>query len=151
MGTLDLQDALVFGNVTEDRGFVDDRLRAKILCDWARPWGIEVLPSQSFAQLSLKRILQGFVREEATFELMYCDFESGVAPIRYVNISHTSLPPNGPRLPPRPPPGDEHGPPRRPGPGRPPFGEPVSAYRKLTSWSFAHAARYDPCCCRQPS
>lgn len=53
-GTLDLQDILAFGRPEgppPERG-LDDHQRASRLCEWGKQFGIE-----------------GFVREEATFEV----------------------------------------------------------------------------------
>ncbi|KAM0807888.1 hypothetical protein AB5N19_08229 [Seiridium cardinale] len=58
MGTNDAEDYILTGNKTR-HGF-DDLLRAADLCNWARNWKID-----------------GFVRMEPGFEVVYCDFQDG--------------------------------------------------------------------------
>ncbi|KZP30251.1 hypothetical protein FIBSPDRAFT_850534, partial [Athelia psychrophila] len=59
-GTLDMQDVLVSRDNTDEVRIADSE-RGELLCAWGKQYGI-----------------QGFVREEATFELLWCDFEDGV-------------------------------------------------------------------------
>ncbi|KIM81237.1 hypothetical protein PILCRDRAFT_505623 [Piloderma croceum F 1598] len=60
-GTLDSQDILLYGEVEDWRHPHDDYDRGALLCEWGKEFGIE-----------------GFVREEVTFELLWCDFQTGV-------------------------------------------------------------------------
>ncbi|KII87871.1 hypothetical protein PLICRDRAFT_699365 [Plicaturopsis crispa FD-325 SS-3] len=72
-GTLDLQDVIAYGDANKGPGGWLDIGRAKGLCEWAKQYGIE-----------------GFVREEATFELLWCDFREGVATVAATNVSYAS-------------------------------------------------------------
>jgi hypothetical protein len=76
-GNLDLQDVLVFGKAgrpgERENGY-DDFRRARLLCEWGKRLGIG-----------------GFVREEATFELLWCDFTDGV---RLVDTTNVTIPPS---------------------------------------------------------
>jgi hypothetical protein len=73
-GNLDLQDVLVFGKAghgkAEDHDGYDDLKRAELLCEWGKKLGID-----------------GFVRQEATFELLWCDFTNGVRLVDTVNVT----------------------------------------------------------------
>lgn len=51
-GTLDLQNLLIYGKVDDEHQF-NDLERGQLLCEWGKQFGIE-----------------GFVREEATFEVI---------------------------------------------------------------------------------
>lgn len=80
-GTLDLQEVLAYrqppshepwhfqANKTHVR--MMDTERATTLCKWGAQFGID-----------------GFLREEATFEIAYCDFATGV---RLIEVTRTSL------------------------------------------------------------
>ncbi|KAJ6620376.1 hypothetical protein B0H10DRAFT_2022650 [Mycena sp. CBHHK59/15] len=59
-GTLDMQDLLLWGKVSPER-WLDERERIDGLCSWGREFGID-----------------GFVRMEMDFELMLCDFKTGI-------------------------------------------------------------------------
>ncbi|KAJ7062274.1 hypothetical protein C8F01DRAFT_1024455 [Mycena amicta] len=59
-GTLDTQDLLVWGEASPDR-WLDERVRLDDLCAWGKGVGVD-----------------GFIRMEMDFELMLCDFHSGV-------------------------------------------------------------------------
>ncbi|KAI0010192.1 hypothetical protein F4779DRAFT_578478 [Xylariaceae sp. FL0662B] len=59
MGTLDTQDFLLAG--LRDRSPWDEFRRAESLCDLAKEWGID-----------------GILRMEAGFEIIYCDFTDGL-------------------------------------------------------------------------
>ncbi|KZV75190.1 hypothetical protein PENSPDRAFT_647468 [Peniophora sp. CONT] len=80
------QDLLSWGSIRHDRIFWELE-RLKVLCDWGREFSID-----------------GFVRMQAEFELMHCDFTDGIEMIELAD-----LPPQFPILlsghgqPPRPP------------------------------------------------
>lgn len=63
MGTLDSQDLVLRENKTKHDapGWFDEIPRALDLCDLAKDWGVD-----------------GFVRLEIGFEIIYCDFSSGL-------------------------------------------------------------------------
>ncbi|KAF7299488.1 hypothetical protein MIND_00898900 [Mycena indigotica] len=59
-GTLDTQDILAWGKAKPDR-WLDERERIDDLCAWGKIYGVD-----------------GFLRMEMDFEIMLCDFSSGV-------------------------------------------------------------------------
>lgn len=61
LGTLDSQDLVLRHNETRDGSILDDRTRARDICDLIGPWGYD-----------------GFVRTEIGFEVVYCDFSNGL-------------------------------------------------------------------------
>ncbi|KZP14883.1 hypothetical protein FIBSPDRAFT_1048534 [Athelia psychrophila] len=68
-GTQDMQDMLIGLDNTYDLRAADSE-RGRLLCEWGKQYDI-----------------QGFVREEATFELLWCDFEDGVQMLSVINIT----------------------------------------------------------------
>ncbi|KAJ7618687.1 hypothetical protein FB45DRAFT_1063279 [Roridomyces roridus] len=60
LGTLDSQDLLLWGQVRPDM-WMAERKRIEGLCAWGKEWGIDA-----------------YVRMEMDFEVMLCDFHSGV-------------------------------------------------------------------------
>ncbi|KZP26778.1 hypothetical protein FIBSPDRAFT_854463 [Athelia psychrophila] len=62
-GVLNMQNIIVYDDVHagDFAWFFADTERGKLLCEWGRQYGIE-----------------GFVREEATYELIWCDFSVGL-------------------------------------------------------------------------
>ncbi|KAI6098035.1 hypothetical protein EDD16DRAFT_227049 [Pisolithus croceorrhizus] len=67
-GTLDSQDIVTWGNVRPDWSF-DEWSRITTLCDWGREYNID-----------------GFVRMEMSFEVMLCNFTSGIRVVSFPNI-----------------------------------------------------------------
>ncbi|KIK14492.1 hypothetical protein PISMIDRAFT_116952 [Pisolithus microcarpus 441] len=67
-GTLDSQDVVAWGDVRPDWSF-DEWSRITTLCDWEREYNID-----------------GFVRMEMSFEVMLCNFTSGVRVVSFSNI-----------------------------------------------------------------
>ncbi|KAF7968383.1 hypothetical protein HWV62_30881 [Athelia sp. TMB] len=65
-GVLELQDVLIG---LDSKAPNPDYERARMLCEWGKQYGI-----------------QGFVREQATFELLWCDFEDGVELLSVTDI-----------------------------------------------------------------
>ncbi|KAJ7062288.1 hypothetical protein C8F01DRAFT_1024466 [Mycena amicta] len=59
-GTMDTQDLLVWGEASPDR-WIDERLRLDDLCAWGKGFGVD-----------------GFLRMEMDFEVMICNFHSGI-------------------------------------------------------------------------
>lgn len=95
-GKLDTQDVLAFKTAGHTRSRLDyDRARA--LCAWGQPLGLE-----------------GFLREEATFEIIWCDFSNGA--LHLVDTTPIGIPTPSQTFPPRTP------------------------YRAQEDWSWYHAA-----------
>ncbi|KAI6098046.1 hypothetical protein EDD16DRAFT_1840889 [Pisolithus croceorrhizus] len=67
-GTLDSQDIVTWGDVRPDWSF-DEWGRISTLCDWGRKYNVD-----------------GFVRMEMSFEVMLCNFTSGVLVVSFPNI-----------------------------------------------------------------
>ncbi|RDA87062.1 hypothetical protein CP532_3251 [Ophiocordyceps camponoti-leonardi (nom. inval.)] len=61
LGTLDSQDLILRDNKTGHAGFMDEQGRAADICRLIQPWGYA-----------------GLVRMEAGYEIMYCDFNTGI-------------------------------------------------------------------------
>lgn len=71
IGTLDSQDVLLYGKVKPDFWNIwDEYGRASRLCKWAKDLNVE-----------------GFVRTNAGFELMWCNFEEGIERIQHLNLT----------------------------------------------------------------
>ncbi|PHH61429.1 hypothetical protein CDD81_400 [Ophiocordyceps australis] len=73
MGTLDSQDLVLLAahpNATSSPSPIDERFRAKHICDLITSWGYD-----------------GFMRLEMGFEIAYCDFSNG---LNLVSLSPTS-------------------------------------------------------------
>ncbi|KZO92929.1 hypothetical protein CALVIDRAFT_540604 [Calocera viscosa TUFC12733] len=66
-GTLDTQDVLIYGNVTTGRWNPFGRIID--LCDWGKEFGID-----------------GYLRMEFDFEIMYCNFTNGLEVVSSVNV-----------------------------------------------------------------
>ncbi|KDQ57803.1 hypothetical protein JAAARDRAFT_78829 [Jaapia argillacea MUCL 33604] len=77
-GPLDTQEVLVAreGGVVGGRGWFDDYTRADRLCEWAQGKGVE-----------------GFIRMNAGFELLWCNFDIGVDLVSHLNITAPDSPP----------------------------------------------------------
>lgn len=73
-GSQDLQDVLAYRHAPD--GVNREFERSQVLCDWALPRGID-----------------GFIREEAAFEVIYCDFARGIKLLDRVRTSFNSTPP----------------------------------------------------------
>ncbi|KZV87034.1 hypothetical protein EXIGLDRAFT_724178, partial [Exidia glandulosa HHB12029] len=71
-GSLDSQDILLYGHVTETRQF-DEYTRAARLCEWGKSLGLGV---------------EGFVRQNAGFELLWCDWTKGIELVQNSNVTH---------------------------------------------------------------
>ncbi|KII87870.1 hypothetical protein PLICRDRAFT_42393 [Plicaturopsis crispa FD-325 SS-3] len=99
-GTQDVQDVLAYGDANKGPGGMADYARAKILCAWAKEHSID-----------------GFVREEATFEVLWCDFAQGVSVVGATNVSYALR-------------DTEH--------GEPPWND----YVAQAGWSMYHAASW---------
>ncbi|KAJ7198832.1 hypothetical protein GGX14DRAFT_469051 [Mycena pura] len=78
-GPMDSQDIVAWGEVLPDRYF-DELQRIRDICDWGRPLGVD-----------------GYVRMEMDFEIMLCDFTSGVEVVSMANLA--SPEPGSPRTP----------------------------------------------------
>lgn len=66
-GSLDSQDLLVGAG----RGIFDEYGRAARLCEWGASFGVE-----------------GFVRQNAGFELLWCDWSAGIELVHNNNVTH---------------------------------------------------------------
>ncbi|CAE7107766.1 unnamed protein product [Rhizoctonia solani] len=91
-GAADTQDLLTWGHVS-NQTFADELRRIVDLCKWGEPLGID-----------------GYVRMEISFEVMYCNFNQGmevVSSLRILPVEPDSIPgpppSNEPRLPDHPP------------------------------------------------
>ncbi|KAI5995278.1 hypothetical protein F5J12DRAFT_922472 [Pisolithus orientalis] len=73
-GGLDSQDILTWGDVRPDLS-IDDLGRIASLCDWGREYNVD-----------------GFVRMEMSFEIMLCNFTSGVRVVSFSNIVDPVIP-----------------------------------------------------------
>ncbi|KAI6033293.1 hypothetical protein EDC04DRAFT_2213285 [Pisolithus marmoratus] len=73
-GTLDSQDIVAWGDVRPEWSF-DELSRITALCDWGREYNID-----------------GFVRMEMSFEIMLCNFTSGVRVVSFSNIVDPVMP-----------------------------------------------------------
>ncbi|KAI6021959.1 hypothetical protein EDC04DRAFT_2901166 [Pisolithus marmoratus] len=73
-GTLDSQDIVAWGNVRPEWSF-DELNRITALCDWGREYNID-----------------GFMRMEMSFEIMLCNFTSGVRVVSFSNIVDPVMP-----------------------------------------------------------
>ncbi|KAJ3995590.1 hypothetical protein F5050DRAFT_273291 [Lentinula boryana] len=71
-GSMDSQDIVLWGERRADRVFSEEE-RLEQLCKWGR-----------------KFELDGFVRMEMNFEVMLCDFESGVETVSFLHLSNAS-------------------------------------------------------------
>ncbi|TFK26769.1 hypothetical protein FA15DRAFT_686237 [Coprinopsis marcescibilis] len=80
-GCMDAQDLIVWGDVDPDRLFKEDE-RINRLCEWGKQYKLD-----------------GFLRMQANFEIMLCDFRSGVEQVSFLNLIN-----QGPALPPGAPP-----------------------------------------------
>ncbi|KAL0578985.1 hypothetical protein V5O48_003025 [Marasmius crinis-equi] len=67
-GSMDTQDIVAWGEVSPDR-FFDERSRINDLCAWGKKFDLD-----------------GFVRMEMDFEVMLCDFASGVEIVSFLNL-----------------------------------------------------------------
>ncbi|KEP52960.1 putative transmembrane protein [Rhizoctonia solani 123E] len=87
-GAADTQDLLAWGHIGNET-FGDEQALINDLCKWGKPLGID-----------------GYVRMEMSFEVMYCDFYQGIEVVSSLHIlppeeSHMPGPPgNGPGGPP---------------------------------------------------
>ncbi|KAF7965035.1 hypothetical protein HWV62_853, partial [Athelia sp. TMB] len=121
-GALELQDMLIgLDSKAQEkiRGNPDGE-RGRLLCEWGKQYGI-----------------QGFVREEATFELLWCDFEDGVELLSVTNITipaNTNPEDKLGEEPPRGPGGPGGGPPGRGGISTP--------YRAASRWWWYKATAW---------
>ncbi|KAJ4470955.1 hypothetical protein J3R30DRAFT_1142612 [Lentinula aciculospora] len=78
-GSMDSQDILLWGERRADRVFSEEE-RLEQLCKWGRQFGMD-----------------GFVRMEMDFEVMLCDFASGVEPVSFLHLANAS--PSDPKPP----------------------------------------------------
>ncbi|KAG6811477.1 hypothetical protein H0H92_007249 [Tricholoma furcatifolium] len=83
-GSMDTQDLVWLGEVRPDQTG-QERKRINGLCDWGKKFGLD-----------------GFVRMEMDFEIMYCDFKDGLQPVSKLKLA-TSRPVRGPPPPDTPP------------------------------------------------
>ncbi|CAA7267480.1 unnamed protein product [Cyclocybe aegerita] len=67
-GPMDSQDLLVWGRVRKERTF-DERGRIEGLCKWGRGMGVD-----------------GFVRMQGDFEVMFCDFSAGLSVVSFLKL-----------------------------------------------------------------
>ncbi|KZT66128.1 hypothetical protein DAEQUDRAFT_696085 [Daedalea quercina L-15889] len=92
-GVVDTQDILIWGELGRNAGREPgpgEHDRLADACEWGKDFGVD-----------------GFVRMEADFEIMYCDFTQGLELVSALNIIHSSRP---------------RGPGRKPSGGQPPNG-----------------------------
>ncbi|KAJ8462894.1 hypothetical protein ONZ45_g17774 [Pleurotus djamor] len=68
-GSMDSQDILLWGAAKPEFVFAE-RLRIAELCEWGRAYGVD-----------------GYVRMEMDFEIMLCDFSSGVETSSFLNLT----------------------------------------------------------------
>ncbi|KAF7972389.1 hypothetical protein HWV62_18028 [Athelia sp. TMB] len=118
-GAQDLQDMVVgLDSKAQEkiRGNLDYE-RGRLLCEWGKQYGI-----------------QGFVREEATFELLWCDFEDGIELLSATNITIPADLKSEYKL------GEE--PPRGPGFGPPGRGGMSTPYRAAWYWWWYKATAW---------
>ncbi|OSX64753.1 hypothetical protein POSPLADRAFT_1053564 [Postia placenta MAD-698-R-SB12] len=109
MGWLDSQEILFNNGSDRSDGYpsLNEYDRARKLCAWGQEFGVE-----------------GFVRMNAGFELMWCDFRSPtIQLVSHLNITAPGTPPGSSDMPPGPPPGSGRpvpptGPPGRDAPTR---------------------------------
>ncbi|KAI0315111.1 hypothetical protein OF83DRAFT_1174142 [Amylostereum chailletii] len=81
--TMDSQDVLAWGKVRIEQAW-NERERITLMCEWGKKYGLD-----------------GFVRMEFHFEVMYCDFSDGLEVMSTLNLLPKST-------------GNGRGPPRRP-------------------------------------
>ncbi|KAI0314483.1 hypothetical protein OF83DRAFT_1174711 [Amylostereum chailletii] len=67
-GSFDTQDVVLWGEPRPDKVW-DEKRRIQSLCEWGRPYGLD-----------------GFIRMELHFEVMYCDFSDGLEIISRSNL-----------------------------------------------------------------
>ncbi|KAJ3715780.1 hypothetical protein C8R42DRAFT_746018 [Lentinula raphanica] len=79
-GSMDSQDILLWGERKAEMVFSEEE-RLDQLCKWGSEFGLD-----------------GFVRMEMNFEVMLCDFESGVETVSFLHLSNAS--PSDPKPPP---------------------------------------------------
>ncbi|GBE85924.1 hypothetical protein BKA93DRAFT_744072 [Sparassis latifolia] len=85
-GPFDTQDIITWGRINPPNMTLrNERERIARLCEWGKPFGID-----------------GFLRMEMDFEIMLCDFTSGVETVSFLNLA-TNRPPRGPGNRPPPP------------------------------------------------
>jgi len=134
LGAMDLQDVLNHGKVNDSAGGGrGDGDRGRALCEWGKQYNID-----------------GFVREEASFEVIQCDFDVGTVVVNFINATArlTEKQDSGEgRRPPRPPAGPPGDPGR--GPGVHPPSDRSNVYLEQQGWSFyraavSHAQTVDP-------
>ncbi|KAH7928226.1 hypothetical protein BV22DRAFT_1083295 [Leucogyrophana mollusca] len=73
-GPLDSQDIVAWGELRPDRAY-DDYGRIKDLCAWGEQYDLD-----------------GFVRMEIDFEVMLCNFTSGVEVVSFLNLATLKIP-----------------------------------------------------------
>ncbi|CAE6406913.1 unnamed protein product [Rhizoctonia solani] len=88
-GAADTQDLLAWGHIG-NQTFGEEQALINDLCKWGKPLGID-----------------GYVRMELSFEVMYCDFYQGIGVVSSLHI----LPPEASRMPGEPPGKGPGGPP----------------------------------------
>ncbi|KAJ5472778.1 hypothetical protein N7530_006779 [Penicillium desertorum] len=84
-GTLDSQDAVLFSGSLDDHPSPggQENERARLACD--------------MAQNELEGRIDGVLRMEAGFEIILCDFERDLIPVRITQVKQSSEEPRGPR------------------------------------------------------
>ncbi|KAL1762060.1 hypothetical protein FB107DRAFT_199818 [Schizophyllum commune] len=78
-GSLDTQDLTAWGQLNDSWSMRRERQRIDDLCAWGRKYEID-----------------GFVRMEMDFEIMYCDFTDGVEVVSFLNLAGGREMPRGP-------------------------------------------------------
>ncbi|CAE6411905.1 unnamed protein product [Rhizoctonia solani] len=96
-GAADTQNLLAWSHIG-NQTFADEQALINDLCKWGKPLGID-----------------GYVRMEMSFEVMYCDFHQGIEVVTSLHI----LPPEAGRMPDGPPEKGPGGPPPPTEPGLP--------------------------------